>query len=105
LDQAYVLYNKGITFIDARDTSDFFAGHIKNSVNIPFDDFDNYKERLDQLPKENPLVVYCAGTECDLSILLGKLLFEEMGYKKVYVFFGGWVDWSKAEYPIEKSTE
>ena len=105
LDQAYILYNKGITFIDARDTSDFIAGHIKNSINIPFDDFDNYKQRLDQLSKENPLVVYCAGTECDLSILLGNLLFNEMGYKKVYVFFGGWLDWTKAKYPVEKSSE
>ena len=105
LDQAYILYNKGITFIDARDTSDFIAGHIKNSINIPFDDFDNYKQRLDQLSKENPLVVYCAGTECDLSILLGNLLFNEMGYKKVYVFFGGWLDWTKAKYPVEKSSK
>ena len=105
LDQAYILYNKGITFIDARDTSDFIAGHIKNSINIPFDDFDNYKQRLDQLSKENPLVVYCAGTECDLSILLGNLLFIEMGYKKVYVFFGGWLDWTKAKYPVEKSSK
>ena len=105
LDQAYILYNKGITFIDARDTSDFIAGHIKNSINIPFDDFDNYKPRLDQLSKENPLVVYCAGTECDLSILLGNLLFNEMGYKKVYVFFGGWLDWTKAKYPVEKSSK
>jgi len=104
LDQAYVLYNKGITFIDARDTSDFYAGHIKNSINIPFDDFDNYKQRLDQLPKEKPLVIYCAGTDCDLSILLGHLLFE-MGYKKVYVFFGGWVDWINAKYPVDKSSE
>ena len=105
LEQAYILFNKGITFIDARDTSDFIAGHIKNSINIPFDDFDNYKQRLDQLQKENPLVVYCAGTECDLSILLGNLLFNEMGYKKVYVFFGGWLDWTKAKYSVEKSSE
>jgi rhodanese-related sulfurtransferase len=104
LDQAYVLFKKGITFVDARDESDYLAGHIKNSINIPFDDFDNHKQKLDQLPKEKPLVIYCAGTECDLSILLGNLLFE-MGYKKIYVFFGGWVDWSKAKYPVENSSE
>jgi rhodanese-related sulfurtransferase len=104
LDQAYVLFKKGITFVDARDESDYLAGHIKNSINIPFDDFDNHKQKLDQLPKGKPYVLYCAGTECDLSILLGNLLFE-MGYKKVYVFFGGWVDWSKAKYPVENSSE
>jgi rhodanese-related sulfurtransferase len=104
LNQAYSLFNKGITFIDAREESDYLAGHIKNSINIPFDDFDNHKQKLDKLAKENPYVIYCAGTDCDLSILLGNLLFE-MGYKKVYVFFGGWVDWINAKYPVEKSSE
>ncbi|MCW9096188.1 MAG: rhodanese-like domain-containing protein [Ignavibacteriaceae bacterium] len=104
LDQAYALFKKGITFVDARDEGDYLAGHIKNSINIPFDDFDNHKQKLDQLSKEKPLVIYCAGTECDLSILLGNLLFE-MGYKKIYVFFGGWVDWSKAKYQVENFSE
>jgi rhodanese-related sulfurtransferase len=104
LDQAYALFKKGITFVDARDEGDYLAGHIKNSINIPFDDFDNHKQKLDHLSKEKPLVIYCAGTECDLSILLGNLLFE-MGYKKIYVFFGGWVDWSKAKYPVENSSK
>ena len=35
-----------------------------------------------------------------MSILLGNLLFED-GYKQVYVFFGGWVDWTNADYPVE----
>jgi len=100
LDQAYVLFNKGVTFIDARDENDYLAGHIKNSVNIPFDDFDNHKQKLDKLSTNKPLVLYCAGTDCDLSVLLGNLLFE-MGYKQVYVFFGGWVDWVNANYPVE----
>jgi rhodanese-related sulfurtransferase len=100
LDQAYTLFNKGITFVDAREESDYLAGHITNSINIPFDDFDNYKQKLNQLSKEKPMVIYCAGTDCDLSILLGNLLFEK-GYKKVYVFFGGWIDWLNANYPVE----
>lgn len=100
LDQAYILYNKGILFIDARDESDFNAGHIKKSVNIPFEDFDNHKQKLDQISKEEPVVIYCAGTECDLSHLLANLLFEK-GYKQVYVFFGGWVEWQDANFPIE----
>ena len=104
LEQAYILFNKGITFVDARDESDYLAGHITNSINIPFDDFDNYKQKLNKLSKDKPLVLYCAGTDCDLSILLGNLLFE-MGYKQVYVFFGGWVDWLNANYPVEYPSE
>jgi len=104
LGQAYSLYNKGILFIDARDEGDFDAGHITNSVNIPYDDFDNHKQKLDKISKEKPLVIYCAGTECDLSHLLANLLFDK-GYKQVYVFFGGWMEWLDANYPTEQTLE
>ena len=26
---------------------------------------------------------------------------EEKGYGKVYIFYGGWVDWQSANYPVE----
>ena len=100
LEQAYKLFNNGVQFVDARDESDYLAGHITNSINIPFDDFDNHQKKLEQLSKEKPLVIYCAGTDCDLSILLGNLLFEQ-GYKQVYVFFSGWLEWLNADYPVK----
>lgn len=104
LDQAYKLFNSGVLFIDARDEADYVLGHISNSINIPFDDFDNHKQKLEKLSKEKPMVVYCAGTDCDLSHLLANLLFEK-GYKQVYVFFGGWNEWIEANYSIDKSAE
>ena len=104
IEQAYTLYSKNVIFIDARDEADFLVGHITNSINIPFDDFDNHKQKLELLSKEKPMVIYCAGTDCDLSILLGNLLFEQ-GYKQVYIFFGGWNEWLNAKYPVENSSE
>jgi len=104
LEQAYTLFNKGVKFVDARDEADYLAGHITYSINIPFDDFDNHKQKLEFLSKEKPMVIYCGGTDCDLSILLGNLLFEQ-GYKQVYVFFGGWFDWLSANYPVENTTK
>lgn len=103
LEQAYKLFSNGITFIDARDEADYQLNHIMKAINIPFDDFDNHKQKLEQLSKEKPLVIYCAGTDCDLSILLGNLLFET-GYKQVYIFFGGWIEWQNAGYPTESSS-
>ncbi len=99
LEQAFALYNKNVLFIDARDESDYLVGHVTGSINIPFEDLDNYKQELEQIPKDKPVVVYCAGTECDLSVLLGDILYEK-GFKQVYVFFGGWVEWQDAKYPI-----
>ena len=104
LEQAFSLFKRGILFIDARDVPDYDEGHISKSINIPFDDFDNHKQKLENISKEQPLVIYCAGTECDLSHLLANLLFEK-GYNQVYVFFGGWVEWFDANYPIEKTQE
>lgn len=104
LEQAYKLFNNGVKFVDARDEADYLAGHIASAVNIPFDDFDNHKQKLEQLSKEKPMVIYCAGTDCDLSILLGNMMFEQ-GYKQVYVFFGGWQEWLNSNYPIENTSE
>ena len=101
LKQAYKLYKKNIVFLDARDHEDYKEGHIKNALNLPFYDFEKYKDVLNNIPKNSALVTYCAGTDCDLSILLGNQLFDS-GYKKVYIFFGGWNDWLNAEYPMEK---
>ncbi len=102
LKQAYELYKKDIVFLDARENEDYKEGHIKNALNLPYYDFDSYKQILNSIPQNSTIVTYCAGTDCDLSILLGKQLFES-GYKKIYIFFGGWNDWLNANYPIEKS--
>ena len=104
LEQAYKLFTNGVKFVDSRDEADFLAGHIANSINIPFDYFDDHKHKLEQLSKDNPLIVYCGGTDCDLSHLLANLLFEQ-GYKQVYIFFGGWSEWLEANYPVDNSSE
>jgi rhodanese-related sulfurtransferase len=102
LKQAYILYKKNVLFIDAREPEDYKAAHIKNAINIPMDHFQDYEYMLKNIDKNQPIVTYCAGSECDLSIVLGNVLFDK-GYKKLYVFFGGWVEWQKAKYPIESS--
>lgn len=104
LKQAYALYNRKVLFIDARDYIEYEIGHINNAVSLPYLDFDEYKTILDTIPKSMPIVAYCDGEDCDLSILLGDKLFES-GYKEVYIFFGGWIDWQMADYPVEVEDE
>jgi rhodanese-related sulfurtransferase len=97
--QAYRFYQQKALFIDAREPADFNYAHIDGALNIPFDHFDDYKHLLNDIDKNRTIVTYCGGTDCDLSILLGNLLFE-MGYKRTFIFFGGWNDWLEAEYPV-----
>lgn len=104
IDKAYQLYKQGVKFIDARMPDEFAEGHIKGAINIPFDGDESYRNILNSFSKEEILVTYCSGTECDLSILLGDELFEK-GFKKVYIFFGGWNDWLQRGYPISKGAE
>ncbi len=102
IDLAYKLYQQGVKFIDARMPDEYSLGHIKGAYNIPFDGDESYREILNNFSKEEILVVYCGGTDCDLSFYLGNELSEK-GFKRVYVFFGGWNEWIENDYPISKN--
>lgn len=100
LKQAYELYKNNAVFIDARDFVEFEIGRITNAKSLPYVEFDKYKSVLDNISYDTPIVTYCDGEDCDLSIHLGDKIFE-MGYKEVYIFFGGWIDWQMAGYPTD----
>ena len=45
----YLFDAKNAVFIDARDVEDYNNGHIQNSINIPFDYYEDYEEVIDSL--------------------------------------------------------
>jgi len=90
---------KSAVFIDARDPEDFDGGHIQNSINIPFDYYEDYEEIIDSLDTAAVYVIYCSGDECSLSMDLADYLFNELLFEKVLIFEGGWPQWRDAEYP------
>ena len=100
LDFAYELFKDGIKFIDARPVEEFEVAHIKGAVNIPFYESEKYENALSKIPMDETIVTYCNGHDCDLSIMLGDELFKK-GYKRVYVFYGGWNEWLSKKYPTE----
>ena len=100
LKQAYKLFNEKVLFVDARDFVEYKISHIKGAISLPYYDFDKYKSVLDTIPLQTPLVAYCDGKECDLSIMLSDKLYE-LGYGKVYIFYAGWNDWQNANYPVD----
>lgn len=97
IDFAKALFDKKYRFIDARDISDFQAGHIQGAMNIPYHDFEKYRETLEGLPKDQVYVTYCSAS-CDVSIDMAYAM-AKMGFKKVYIFHGGWDEWKDAGYP------
>ena len=97
IDFAKALFDKKYRFIDSRDPSDFNAGHISGAMNIAFHEIEKYKDVLDGLPKDQVYVIYCSSS-CDVSIDMAYYM-AKMGFKKTYIFHGGWDEWLAAGYP------
>jgi rhodanese-related sulfurtransferase len=102
LDYAMMKFQtKNTIFLDARYPGDYKEGHIKGAINFPWEEYEEYEsEILPQLPKDEEIIAYCDGTECETSLLLAKELME-LGYTNVKVFFGGWQEWQEAGLAIE----
>ena len=100
LEKALNLFESGAVFLDARSREEYKEGHITNAVSLPYDEFDTESEIIKTLDKNEPLVAYCGGTDCDLSVMLGNKLFEA-GFNRVFIFYGGWKDWQQNNLPTE----
>jgi len=99
LDVAKCFYDKGVSFLDARDEEIFLNGTIKGSINIPFNDFDpGYVEDY-YIDQDVLYVIFCDGGECTLGADLAEVLFE-LGYTNLLLYEGGYPEWERNQYPI-----
>ena len=103
LDKAKDFFENGVLFIDARDEVYYNDGHTKNAMKNVF-----LMELIfnieDKQTKEDPIVVYCGDPGCGDSEDLAYDLQNE-GFKKLFVFKGGWLEWSAANYPSDRLNE
>lgn len=97
LDYAQMKFQSArVIFLDARLPGDFKAGHIRGAINLPYEEFDQRAPLvLPGLPASGEIITYCDGIECDASLLLAREL-QDLGYKNIKIFFGGWAEWQKA---------
>ena len=87
--------------IDSREPFEYEEGHIAGSISLPYDEAITDPVRLETLQTDGkPLIVYCGGGTCELSLNLAWSLIEA-GHPKVLVFMGGYPEWTDAGYPIE----
>lgn len=98
------------TFIDARDPEEFYCGTIPGSVNIPFEYMpdENLAAYIDSAlsgaPKDQALITFCSGEECDLSLHLARNL-KDLGYTNIAIFFGGSREWENNDLEMQRSPE
>lgn len=108
VDVAALEFNFGnAIFVDTREPEDFECGTIPGSINIPFDYLpdDGMAKYLDSalggVDRDHPIITYCSGEECDLSLHLARNL-QALGYSRLSIFFGGSREWKKLGLPIER---
>lgn len=89
--------NPSFKLVNALEPSKFIKKHIPNSINLFTKD-----QILEQLNKDDEIVVYCTDYTCNKSIILYYLL-EAMGYHNVARFAGGLVEWEGKGLPTTGS--
>jgi rhodanese-related sulfurtransferase len=94
--------NDPFVLVEVLPPKSYEEGHIPRAMNIPLNSkFD--ESALQALPdKDQPIVVYCANTECSASPDAGKRL-EELGYTNVRDYAAGKADWKEAGLKLEAS--
>jgi 3-mercaptopyruvate sulfurtransferase SseA len=100
LDAVNALHSDGAVIIDARLPEFYKKGHIPSAINIPFENLDPYLETLCAISKDDTVIVYCDGVDCELSHDLAFFMIQE-GYHHLFVFQGGWEEWAASGLPVE----
>lgn len=94
--EARRLWATGARFVDARSPDDYQQAHIEGAMNLPPDATRSDRTlALAGLAKEAPVVVYCQSPACPYAALLAKRLARD-GFRNVWVFPGGWAQWSES---------
>jgi rhodanese-related sulfurtransferase len=85
--------------VDALTPMSFAHSHLPGAINLPPE---WVEERGPQrIPDfETEVVVYCATSTCDSSVIVGNRLVE-LGYRNVSHYAGGKRDWIEAGLPVE----
>jgi rhodanese-related sulfurtransferase len=83
------------TIVDARLSSDFFAGHLDGAIHIPVNgDMEQCRKALAGIEPGQRILVYCHSNGCPYSGIVALRLME-LGYSNIVLFRDGWVGWQK----------
>ena len=86
-------------FVDARSEEYYLNGHIPKAIcNNNIDSLINEMELYISI--EDGFVVYCSDDDCGSSEELSYLL-QEQGFMNIYLFKGGWKQWTDNKLPTE----
>ena len=83
---------KDVQLIDTRTQLEYNNGYIDDAINMNILDRKKFKEQVEKLDKNKPVYLYCLSGK--RSYYASKLI-QNLGFKIVYDYSGGWSEWSK----------
>ena len=85
--------------VNVLDKELFNDCHIKGSIHIPFEEVEQFANKID---KNSHVVFYCSNYMCTASGSSARL-FSKLGFKNVWAYEAGMAEWHQAKLPVEGS--
>lgn len=85
-----------VMVLDVRPADEYRAGHIPGALSIPVDEL---ADRINELPEEMEIVVYCRGEYCVLAYDAVRLLTDRG--RRAIRLDDGMLEWRLAELPVD----
>jgi rhodanese-related sulfurtransferase len=88
--------------INVLDKEWYDDGHIKGSINVPFEQLELWAKKRDR--SVTHVVLYCSNYRCTASGL-GARMLKNLGFEHVWAYEAGFAEWYAARLPIEGPCE
>lgn len=98
--EAKELIGQGVVVFDALPESIWRQEHLPGARSMPLATFEPSK--VEDLGRDEPLLVYCFDQHCDLSARMSRRL-DELGFERVHDLIGGRAAWTALGLPTEGS--
>lgn len=93
---AVKLINADAVVLDVRSADAFALGHIVNAKNIPFDELEANKEKIEKY-KSQPIIAVCNAGVTSTKVVKS---LRKSGAENVYGLKGGIAAWTQANLPL-----
>ena len=86
----------GVVVLDVRPVEEYGAGHITGAISIPVGEL---ADRINELPEDTEIVVYCRGEYCVLAYDAVRLLTDRG--RRAIRLGDGMLEWRLSELPVD----
>ena len=90
------LINADAVVLDLRSADAFALGHIVNAKNIPFDELEANKDKIEKY-KSRPIIAVCNAGVTSTKVVNS---LRKSGVENVYGLKGGITAWTQANLPL-----